>query len=127
MPGYPDRALLDKTRRLIGLQIIVGLIVVAGFFLARGRWEALSAGYGGMIGVLMTQLLGRGIALAGRAESVRHSQAVLYAGAVVRFILVLVLFAVGLAGLGLAPLATVMGFIAVQMMFPLLAVRQRRN
>ena len=57
--------------------------------------------------------------------STQRSQLVLYAGAVVRFVLVLVLFGFGLAGLELAALAMVIGFIAVQLVMPLSAFMRR--
>lgn len=125
MPNPPAQALLARTRRLIALQCGAGALVAAGYYFTGGRWEALSAGYGGLISVLMTLLLSRGISLAGRAEDVRRSQWVLYAGAAVRFVLVLALFGFGLAGLGLAPLATVIGFIAAQLVIPLSAFGRR--
>ena len=125
MPNSPGQALLAKTRRLVALQCGAGVVVAAGFYLASGQWDALSAGYGSAIGVLMTLLLSQGISLAGKVKSTQQSQLVLYAGAVVRFMLVLALFGLGLAGLGLAPLATVIGFIAAQLVFPLSAIGRR--
>lgn len=103
----------------------MGAATVVAFMLLARRWDAASAAYGVLIGILMTLLLSRGVALAGRMSSVRQGQLVLYAGAVVRFILVLALFAIGLAAFGLAPLATVIGFVAVQLVFPFTALGRR--
>lgn len=107
-------------------QAITGLTVAAGFFLARGPWEAVSAVYGGALSILMALLLSLSVAMAGQsaAGNPGGGQLILYAGAGLRFVLVLVLFGAGLALIGLAPLATVTGFAVVQLVF-LLAARQR--
>lgn len=122
MAVFPARILHARARRLIALQCGAALVVAVAFFVTRGRWEALSAGYGSLIAVLMTLLLSQGVALAGKAKSMQQSQIVLYAGAAVRFILVLALFALGLAGFGLVPLAAVLGFVAAQLIVPLSAL-----
>jgi hypothetical protein len=49
---------------------------------------------------------------------------ILYGGAALRFVLVLALFAIGLAVIGLAPIAMVAGFAAVQLVFVLAAGRR---
>ncbi|MGE0370299.1 MAG: ATP synthase subunit I [Gammaproteobacteria bacterium] len=110
-----------KTRRVIGLQLGIGLAAAAGFFTVEGPAAAWSAAYGGAVSLGMSLLLSRGVLLAGRMRSAQASQAVLYAGAAVRFVLVLALLSVGLAVLKLAPLAVVVGFIAVQLAFMLAA------
>ena len=119
--------LAAKTRRVIGLQVTIGALAAAGFFLAKGPWEAWSAAYGGLISVTLALLLSHGVIRAGEAarESAKKSQMILYAGAALRFILVLALFGLGLAGLGTAPLATVTGFIAVQLAFLIAANRNK--
>lgn len=115
--------LRTKTRRVIGLQIGIGVAVAAGFFTVKGPAAAWSAAYGGGVSLVMSLLLSRGVMLAGRMQSAKASQAVLYAGAAVRFVLVLALLTVGLAMLKLVPLAVVVGFIAVQLAFMLAAGR----
>jgi len=112
--------LVHETRRIIKLQLIVGVLVATGFFLAYGSWEAMSALYGGLISAISALMLRWGVVQAGTAVQQREkniSEAILYTGAAVRFVLVLVLFGVGLAALKLTPMATVMGFIAVQLVF----------
>jgi F0F1-type ATP synthase assembly protein I len=116
-----------RTRRVIGLQIGIGLAVAAGFFTVKGPGAAWSAAYGGAVSLVMSVLLSRGVRLAGRMQSAKTSQAILYAGAAVRFVLVLALLAVGLAALKLEPLAVVSGFIAVQLAFMLAATRAARG
>ncbi len=116
-----------RTRRVIGLQLGIGLAIVAGFFTVKGPAAAWSAAYGGGVSVVMSLLLSRGVMLAGRMQNARASQAVLYAGAALRFVLVLALLTVGLAVLKLAPLPVVVGFIAVQLAFMLAAGRSRQE
>lgn len=116
-----------KTRRVIGLQIGIGLAVAAVFFTVKGPGAAWSAAYGGAVSLAMSILLSRGVQLAGRMQNAQASQAILYAGAAVRFILVLALLVVGLAALKLEPLAVVIGFIAVQLAFMLAASRTPRG
>lgn len=116
-----------RTRRVIGLQLGIGLAVVAGFFTVKGPAAAWSAAYGGAVSVVMSLLLSRGVMLAGRMQNAKASQAVLYAGAALRFVLVLALLTVGLAVLKLAPLPVVAGFIAVQLAFMLAAGRSRQE
>ncbi len=49
---------------------------------------------------------------------------IVYGGAALRFVLVLVLFGIGLALIGLAPIAMVAGFAAVQLVFLVVAGRR---
>ncbi len=109
-----------RTRRLISWQIVTGLVVAAGYYLVRGPWEALSAAYGGGLSLTMALLLSLSVALATTGHP-GQGQLVLYGGAALRFVLVLVLFAIGLAVIGLAPLAMLAGFAAVQLVFLLAA------
>jgi len=122
--------LVLETRRVIGLQLLISVLVAAGFFVGSGPWEALSAAYGGLTSVLSAFLLSRGVIRAGSAVEEgekKKSEAILYAGAAVRFVLVLACFGIGLAALKLAPLATVMGFIAVQLAFIFSAKRMKQQ
>jgi ATP synthase protein I len=115
-----------KTRRLIGWQMVAGTIVAAGYHQLRGPWEALSAAYGGGLSLALAALLSLSVALAGRvaAHNPGQGQMILYGGAALRFVLVLALFAIGLAVIGLAPIPTVAGFAAVQLVFVLAAGRR---
>lgn len=119
--------LAAKTRRVIGLQMAVGALVAAGFFLVKGPWEAWSAAYGGLVSIVLVLLLSRGVTWAGEVarHSAQKSQLIIYASAALRFVLVLALFGLGLAGLDMAPLATVLGFVAVQVAFLVAANRSR--
>lgn len=125
--NYSAQELIVKARKVIGLQVLIGGLVVAGFFLGKGGLEALSAAYGSVISIILAYLLGRGVVQAGNTaqQSPKSSTAILYMGAVQRFVLVLALFGVGLGILKLEPLATVAGFILPQLAFMILAVRDR--
>jgi ATP synthase protein I len=120
--------LIGKARKVIGLQVLIGGLVVVGFFLGKGILEALSAGYGSVISIILAYLLSRGVAQAGETVqlSSKKSTAILYMGAVQRFILVLALFGVGLVLLKLEPLATVIGFALTQLAYMVMAVKHGR-
>lgn len=120
--------LIVKARKVIGLQVLIGGLVVAGFFLGKGVLEALSAAYGGLISIILAFLLSRGVVQAGYTEqqNPKKSTAILYMGAVQRFLLVLALFGLGLALLELEPLAVVIGFALPQLAFVVMAVSYGR-
>ena len=117
-----------KARKVIGLQILIGGLVVAGFFLGKGTLGALSAAYGSAISILLAWLLSRGVVQAGNTvqESSKKSTAILYMGAVQRFLLVLALFGFGLAFLKLEPLAVVIGFALSQLAFTIMVIKYGR-
>ncbi|MEK7323499.1 MAG: ATP synthase subunit I [Pseudomonadota bacterium] len=116
--------IVSTARRVLGLQLGALVLVAAGFFLVKGHWEALSALYGGLISVVVAFLLSRGVLRAANAAPHDHkkSMLILYLSAAQRFLLVAVLFGVGLAMLKLQPLPTVAGFIAAQLVY-LVAMR----
>ncbi len=125
----PANEVADNARKIILLQLGIGLVIAAGFFLKEGSWAAISAFYGGLVSVASTTMLSRGISRAGREaeKSAQTSQVILYLGAVVRFVLVLVLFGIGLGALKLAALPVIMGFVITQLVFVLMAGRQGRE
>ena len=120
--------LVVKARKVIGLQILIGGLVVAGFFLGKGTLGALSAAYGSVISIILAWLLSRGVVQAGNSaqQSSKKSTAILYMGAVQRFLLVLALFGFGLAFLKLEPLAVVIGFALSQLAFTIMVVKHGR-
>ena len=93
--------------------LLVGLAAVILFVLS-GRFQALSALFGGSMAVLNVMLLEwrRYQADSGRALSAGQSLWALYRSAIERFALVLALFALGLGVLRLEPLPLLMGFMA---------------
>jgi ATP synthase protein I len=114
-----SREIITATRKVIALQLGAGIAIAAVFFMAEGKAEALAAFYGGMIGVVIAFLLGRGVVRAAEAARRDHkrSMLILYVGAAQRFILVLVLFGVGLKGLNLAFLPMIAGFGGAQLAY----------
>jgi ATP synthase protein I len=117
-----------KARKVIGLQAIIGGLVVAGFFVGEGVSGALSAAYGSAISIFLAYLLSREVVRAGNTvqQDTRKSTMMLYMGAVQRFLLVLALFGFGLAFLKLEPMASVIGFALPQLAFMILALSYGR-
>ena len=103
--------LAEKTRLVIRMQLSAS-VLVAGLFLVQGIPESVSAFYGGLASVIIAWFLGRGVHRASKlaAEDPKKGMAVLYVGAVQRFLLVIVLLAIGLALLKLDPVALCVGF-----------------
>lgn len=114
-----SREIYDATRKVIALQVGVGAVIAAAFFMAKGHGQALSALYGGVISIVIAFLLGRGVVRAADVARQDHkkSMLILYLGALQRFVLVLVLFGVGLKGLGLAFLPMIAGFAGAQLAY----------
>lgn len=117
--GAAASEIMVATRRVIALQTGAATLVAAGFFFGKGPWEAWSGLYGGLISMVAAFLLSRGMVRAADAvlQSQKKSMLILYLGAAQRFVLVLVLFGVGLASLHLAPLPTIAGFVAAQLVY----------
>jgi ATP synthase protein I len=101
------------------MQIIAGLVLAVGFYVGVSPLHGRSAFYGGLISVLLSYLLSRGVR---RAEAVaaanpRQSMTILYIGAAQRFFIAIAAFAVGLAYLNLEPLAMFIGFAVAQLAY----------
>lgn len=108
-----------QTRRIIGAQVVVGALVAAGFGVAGGAGGAQAALYGAFISVFAAVMLRRGVQRASQiaGQDPKTAMLTLYMGAVVRFVLVLILFGVGLAGLKLSPLPVIAGFGLTQLAY----------
>jgi ATP synthase protein I len=108
-----------KARNLIIFQLIAGLIVAAAFYLYKDALSAVSAIFGALTSLLSAYMLSSGVKKAERRaiDSPGKSMGVLYFGAVQRFILVVVLFIVGIKIFGLDPVAIGLGFIVAQLGF----------
>ena len=110
--------LVIKTRKVIGLQMAIGVLAAIFFYFAYTPWHGFSSLYGAMISVLSSWWLSRGVSSAGaHAGQGRKGEAILYVGAALRFIMVLALFAIGLAVIKLAAVPTVVGFVLAQLAF----------
>ncbi len=108
-------ALAEKARRVVTVQLLTSL-VVAALFMVQGAWEALSAFYGGLVSVVLALLSIWGFRRANvhALSDPKRSMMILYAGAVQRFVAVLVLLALGLGFFALDPLAVFIGFALAQ-------------
>lgn len=106
-----------RARKVLIAQLIAGCIAAIGFLLYSGAWHGLSALAGGGVSISLLLLLRRGVKRAG--EMAQHDQKkgmiILYMGAAQRFLLILVLFALGLGVAGLDPLAMFVGFFLAQL------------
>lgn len=84
-----------------------------------GFFEALAAVYGGCIAMFSTWMLMKRVRLATEvAKDISGREVgILYVGAIQRFVLVLLLFIVGMAVLKLAPVPLLVGFVVSQGVF----------
>jgi len=108
-----------NARKVVSLQVGIAVAVAVIFGFIEGGWHALSAIFGGLISVFSSLLLRRGVARASEVvkDDPKKGMAILYFGAFQRFIMVLVLFALGLALIELDPLAAVIGFGCAQLAY----------
>ena len=111
--------LAERTRRIVGFQILASVVIAIGFLIGVGAAQGRSALYGGLVAVILTVLLSRGVkrAEASSAREPHKSMVILYVGAVQRFVLALLAFALGLAVLKLEPMAVFAGFAAAQLSY----------
>lgn len=110
-----NAGLVEKARRILVIQLATSVVAAAGFML-QGPWGALSAFYGGMTSIVLALLSVRGFRSANKhaLSDPKKSMMILYAGAVQRFVAVLVLLALGLGVFKLEPLAVFVGFAMAQ-------------
>jgi ATP synthase protein I len=89
----------------------------------QGVTQGLAALYGAFTSIVLAFLLSRGVKRASEAalHDPKKSMMILYLGAVQRFVLLLVLFAIGLAVLKLDPLACLIGFGLAQLTYVIAA------
>lgn len=108
--NFAAEKLRKGVRRVLLFQALLTLFVAGAFAVARGRYEFLSALYGGAVALLSCAWLGRGVLRATVLGS-------LYANAITRYGAAMVLLGVGLGVLGLAPLPLLAAFAAAQFGF----------
>ena len=106
-----------KAKKVISLQIVMMLVVAVVWFAFSGIAVAQAVVFGGLISVTSTLLLSRGVKRAAASTEPKTSMLILYAGAALRFLLILAAFAVGLAIVKLYPLGMFVGFAAAQMAY----------
>jgi ATP synthase protein I len=112
-------------QRLIALQLVIMAAVSIVFYLRSGIYAAGSAWFGGITAMLNVLLLlwRRHRADAGRALSAGRSLWVLYRTALERFVMVVLLFALGMGVLKLDPLALLTGFVVGQLALVLIGMK----
>ena len=113
-----ESELARDTKRVVSVQLVVS-IVVAGLFVMKSPWASFSALYGGISSVLIALLLSQRVKRATEAaqDNLKESMAILYVGAVQRFVLVAVFLVVGIAVVKFDPLAVCAGFAIAQICF----------
>ncbi len=111
------QAVEAKARKALLAQLVVGVVTSIGFMLYAGSWHGVSALAGVAVSITLLLVLRYGVKRA--AEAAQHDQKrsmlILYLGAAQRFILILVLFALGLGVAALDPLAMFVGFFLAQL------------
>jgi len=106
-------------RRLLTIQFIIMLVVAAIYLILESFNGFLAALYGGSITILSTLLISWRISRAGEVASNEQQQAYLevYIGAIQKFVLTLILMAIGMGYLKLNALAILICFAATQLSF----------
>jgi ATP synthase protein I len=112
---------------LAALQLALVAITSTVFFIVYGRFQAGSAGFGGIVAAINIGLLlwRRRRANTGRALSAGESLRVLYRSALERFLVIALLFALGLGVWRLDPLAVLAGFVAGQLALVFMGMKEK--
>lgn len=115
-----------RGRAVLIAQILVAIISAGLAFWFAGQEAFFGVIGGSVIAITLMLVLGYTMRKASElaVESPQTSMNIMYVGAVVRFVLVLVLFGIALGGLKLSPLYTVASFVGV-MIVGVLASRGR--
>lgn len=110
MPTDPAAPLRQGVRRVMLAQALLTLLVATGFGLCGGWREALAAGYGGAVTILVSGWLGWRLRRAGERTQAAAGLGLVYFSAALRYAAVIVLLVLGLGALGLSPLPLVVAF-----------------
>ena len=106
-------------RRLFIVQVVITFIVALGYFAFQNTNGFFAALYGGSITLSGTLLMAWRISRAGEVASTQKQQGYIeiYIGAIQKFVLTLVLMAIGMGYLKLDPLAILICFALTQFSF----------
>ncbi|MDZ7752247.1 MAG: ATP synthase subunit I [Gammaproteobacteria bacterium] len=106
----------EDVRMLLAAQLVLVILLTVALVFISGLPEAEAAAYGGATALTSAWILGFSVRKAAhRARTAPGSETpVLYIGAVVRFVMVLVMFGLGMGVLQLAPGPLLGGFIIAQ-------------
>ena len=115
--------------RLLAVQLVLVSSTALAFWVVWGPEAGRAAAYGGAVALLSAWLLGRRVRRASDLARTSPGQemAVLYIGAVQRFVAILVLFAVGMGQLGLLPVPLLVAFGVAQLAYVAPGDRARRR
>ena len=106
-------------RRLLIIQFVITLIVAFAYLILQDFSGFIAALYGGSISLLATTLMswriGRATEIAAHEQQQGHIE--IYIGAFQKFILILLMMAVGMGALKLDPLAILVSFALTQLSF----------
>ena len=108
--NFAADVLRKGVRRVLLFQALLTLSVAAVFAYARGQFDFLSALYGGVVAMLLSGWLGRGVLRAGGLGT-------LYANAVTRYAAAMVFLGLGMGVMKLAPLPLIVAFAVAQFGF----------
>jgi len=97
-------------RRVLWVQALLMLLVAAGFGVHGGWREALAAGYGGAVTILISGWLGWRLRRVGERTQAVANLGLFYSSAALRYAAAIALLALGLGPLGLSPLPLVTAF-----------------
>ncbi len=105
-----------NSRRVITIQIGTVLLATVVAYFVTGLIDSLSVLWGGITIVISTLLLARSVNRSTEVAltNAKKGMAILYVWAVIRFLLVLVMLAVGAALIKLQPLAMLIGLVLAQ-------------
>lgn len=104
---------------LVAIQVVLTLLIAAGFYIYRGHYPAaLAALYGGAVAVVVSALLALRLVRAARPGA---SVAGVYLGALERFVFVLAAIGCGIALIHLDPIALIVGFAGAELAYYLAA------
>ncbi len=117
--NYAAKVMRVTVRRVLTIQLLIVLGVTAMYLMLQGVYAAQSALYGGLIALFSTWLMGWRITKAAKTAAQNTSQGafIIYAGAVQRFLLTLVLMALGMGTLKLAPVAILVCYALAQLAY----------
>ena len=108
--SFAAETLRKGVRRVLLFQAVLTLLVAAVFSVAYGRFELISALYGGAVAMLLSGWLGRGALRSTGLGS-------LYANAITRYAAAILFLCLGMGVLKLAPLPLIVSLAVAQFGF----------
>jgi ATP synthase protein I len=115
--SYAVNVLRATLRKLLLAQALLVLTTAVGFLAAKGGHTPLAALFGGAVALLNTAISAHRLQKASEvaAGDAHQGMLQLYLGAAMRFVLTPLFIALGIAALGLDPIALIVGFAVAQL------------